>query len=541
MTRIRAALSLLLLAALALPGAASAQTTDTVDCLRSLSGIDLQTVTVPQLQDALASGQVTSRQLVQQYLARIAAFDRSGPQLNSVREVHPDAVGQADRLDAERAAGKVRGPLHGVPVLLKDNIGTNDMPTTAGSIALEGSVPDADAYLTARLRDAGAIILGKANLSEFANWVHLGMPNGYSSLGGQVRNPYTGGDPSGSSAGSGVSGAMALATVTVGTETSGSILSPSQANGLVGIKPTVGLVSRGGVIPLAPSFDTAGPMVRNVTDAAVLLGAMTGVDAADAATAASAGKLPAGSDYRPFLDDGALKGVRLGVDGASGNLLKRAIEDLKAQGAEIVQMEQFDEAKLVGISEIGAIPNEFKASLNAYLAKEAKPTTGVKTLADIIEFNKKHPDKVKYGQNLLEASNATPGVMEVGIPQRETSVRSAQALIDATMLRYDVDAIISSGNANANIGAAAGYPTVAVPMGISGASTSNLAFLGTAWSEPKLISYAYDYEQATQRRIPPTEVNADLQPEVCAGGGALIPLPGPIAPFPTRVSPTGRR
>ena len=506
--------------AASLPAAGSAAgAADPVDCLRSLHGLDLQTVTVAQLQDALARRQITSRQLVQRYLERIEAFDRNGPGLNSVREIHPEALAQADALDAERAAGTVRGPLHGIPVLLKDNIGTDDMPTTAGSIALEGSVPVRDAFLTAQLREAGAIILGKTNLSEFANWVGLGMPNGYSSLGGQVRNAYTLGDPSGSSSGSGVAGSMAFAALTVGTETSGSILSPSQANGLVGVKPTLGLVSRAGVIPLAPSFDSAGPMVRSVADAAALLEAMAGVDPRDAATAASAGKVPDGG-FNPVLRDDALAGVRLGVQGSPGGLLGEAIDVLRAQGAVIVPIEQFNEAKTVGLSELGAIFNEFKASLNAYLADEAQPTTGVETLADIIAFNDQHPDKVKYGQEYLEISQATPGIMEAGIPQSVSTVQSARAVIDATLLRYDLDAIVSGGNSNANIGAAAGYPTVAVPMGVNGRNTSNLAFLGTAWTEPQLLGFAYDYEQASQRRVPPTEVNSDeLATEACDAQG----------------------
>src|SRR5688572_8876535 len=274
------------------------------ECRPSLAGLDLQTVTIPQLQKALASGKTTSRDLVRAYLTRIAAYDET---VNSIRALNPGALEIAGKLDAERRAGQARGPLHGIPVLLKDNINTTDMPTTAGSIALKGSVPLTEATITTKLEDAGAIILGKTNLSEFANWVALGMPNGYSSLGGQVRNAYSLGDPSGSSSGSGVAGSMAFAAGTVGTETSGSILSPSMANSLVGIKPTTGLLSRYGIIPLAPSFDTPGPMTRTVTDAAVLLGAMAGVDEKDERTADS-GDAP--TDYSKHLDDAALKGTR---------------------------------------------------------------------------------------------------------------------------------------------------------------------------------------------------------------------------------------
>ena len=288
----------------ALIGPASAAATK--ECSYSVAGLNLQTVTIPQLQKALSAGKTTSRRLVAAYLDRIAAYDG---QVNSIRALNPKALKLAGRLDKERSSGKIRGPLHGIPVLLKDNIDTLDMPTTAGSIALKGSIPLEEATITTKLEEAGAIILGKTNLSEFANWVDLSMPNGYSSLGGQVRNAYTFGDPSGSSSGSGVAGSMAFATGTVGTETSGSILSPSMANSLVGIKPTTGLLSRFGIIPLAPSFDTPGPMTRTVTDAAIMLGVMAGVDDKDERTVDS-GDAP--SDYTKFLKTDALKGARIG-------------------------------------------------------------------------------------------------------------------------------------------------------------------------------------------------------------------------------------
>ena len=524
MTRITSALSALffvLVLAGAPPVAAVAEANP--DCLATVAGLDLQTASVLDMQEALDAGTLTSRQLVQAYLHRIAAFDAGGPELNSVRELHPHLAAQAARMDAERAAGRVRGPLHGIPILLKDNVGTDDMPTTAGSIALEGSIPLRDAHVTAQLREAGAIILGKANLSEFANWVDLSMPSGYSSLGGQVINPYAFRDtPSGSSSGSGVAGTMALAAATVGTETSGSILSPSEANSLVGVKPTVGLVSRAGIIPLAPSFDTAGPMVRTVTDAAAMLTAMAGADPRDQATAASTGKIPEGG-YLPALDDGALEGVRLGIDsipsGERGQVIQRALEDLKAQGAEIVRIDNFDEAKNVGLAEIAAIPNEFKESLNRYLVEETAADLRVKSLGEIIDFNKRHPDKVKYGQKLLEASNLTLGMRDepTAIANRTAAVQASRAAIDATLLRYDLDAILSTGNGNANVGAAAGYPTVAVPAGYTNGGTRpvNLAFLGTAFDEALLLGYAYDYEQASLRRVPPTAVNPDLFPIDC--------------------------
>jgi amidase len=499
------------------------------DCLAQIDGVDLQNASILDLQQAMSRPEdpLTSEQLVQRYLDRIAFFDApgSGAELNAIRALNPHALEEARALDAERAAGHVRGPLHGIPVVLKDNIGTVEMPTTAGSIALEGLVPVRDAFITQRLRDAGAIILGKTNLSEFANWVDLSMPNGYSSLGGQVKNAYTFGDPSGSSAGSGVAESMALTTAAVGSETSGSIISPSTENGVVGIKPTLGLTSRAGVIPLAPSFDVVGPMTRNVTDAAVMLGAMTGVDTRDPATAAQAGHVPPNADYTPVLDSGRLTGARIGYDpsdrpsGNSGVVWDRALTDLRTAGAEIVEMDDgLADGSLVGLQEIGAIPNEFKASLNQYLAEQPVPASGVRTLADIIAFNDQHPDRVKYGQNLLTASNATPGDMTFGTPQKEATVRSAQAVIDAAFTRYDLDAVISPGATYVNVGASAGYPTITVPAGLVGTNRVSLSFLGRAWYEPRLIGFAYAYEQASHRRVPPTAVNAGLFPDGCTAG-----------------------
>lgn len=523
------ALAPLLVTLLALPGAGRAA--NDADCLVEIGGVNLQTATIPEIQQALTEGRLTSRQLVERYLARIAFFDASGPALNSVRELHPEALAQADALDAERVAGTVRGPLHGIPVLLKDNIGTNDMPTTAGSIALAGSVPKNDAFLTASLREAGAIILGKANLSEFANWVDLSMPSGYSSLGGQVINAYNfSSTPSGSSSGSGVAESMALTTVAVGTETSGSIISPSFTNSVVGLKPTLGLISRAGVIPLAESFDTPGPMTRNVTDTAILLGGMVGVDPRDAATAASRTHLPPGNDYTPTLDEGGLLGARLGFDpdnrpgGTQGAVWDQALADLRAAGAEIVDISEANlpVTSLVGLTELAAIPNEFKAGLNAYLASEADPPTGVETLAEIIAYNEQHPDRVKYGQRLLIASNATPGVMEAGIPNREVTRATARAAIDSTFLRFDLDAVISPNSTYVNVGASAGYPTITVPAGYtsSGRAPIGLSFLGTAWDEPELLRFAFAYEQKSLRRVPPTAVNEELFPEGCTAEAA---------------------
>ena len=480
------------------------------DCRARLVGLDLQTATIADLQQALQSGRLSSRQLVQAYLGRIKAYDGT---TNSVREISPTAVKLADALDAERRAGKVRGPLHGIPILLKDNIGTADQATTAGSIALAGSRPYQDATLVARLRAAGAIILGKTNLSEFANWVDTSMPNGYSSLGGQVKNGYDFGDPSGSSAGSGVAGSMAFAAATFGSETSGSILSPSNVNGLVGVKPTRGLISRDGVIPLAEGFDTAGPMTRNVRDAAALLTVTAASDAADPATALADRHR---TDYVKALTGASLKGVRLGysqsvhdrLTAAELALYDRALAALRAQGAVLVPTDALDDTGLLGLGEIGLIPNDFKANLDHYLATKApKPASGVTSLVDITVFNQQHTDKVKYGQRLLLASAAQPGSVAAA-SAGALALRTAQgANIDKGLADNTLAAFVAPGSSYANIGASAGYPTVIVPAGLSGTKAFGLSFMGTAWSEAALLRYAFVYESATHLRVPPTVVN----------------------------------
>src|SRR3954469_9576430 len=500
------------------------------ECARTIGGVDLQTATLPQIQQAMADGRVTSAQLVEGYLARIAAY----PRLNAVRDLSPTARAQAVALDAERAAGHVRGPLHGIPVLLKDNIGTSDEPTTAGSIALEGVIPKDDATITRKLREAGAIILGKANLTEFANWVSLSMPPGWSSLGGQVVNANNFGDPSGSSAGSGVAASMALADLTIGTETSGSILSPTSANGDVGVKTTLGLVSRFGIIPLAPSYDVPGPIVRSVTDAALMLGAIAGPDPRDPATADAASHLPPGGDYTKFLKTDALKGARLAysqdahdsLDDEHRALFDAGIERLRKLGATVVPVSSFD-SENTGLAEIAAIPNEFKASLNAYLASEM-PGAKVHSLSEIIAYNDQHPDRVKYGQGLLQASDATPGREELFPVQAEPSRASARQSIDTALAEGDADAILTPGNAHANVGAAAGYPTVIEPLGYTdgGKHPFGIGFLGRAFDEPKLLGYAYAYEQDAHARVVPNTVNPAVAKVPCGGDGGGINVPG---------------
>lgn len=486
-------------------------------CEGRLPGVDLQVATVADLQRALAAGSATSVDLVQSYLDRIAAFDRAGPRLNSIRDLNRHALEEARSLDAERAAGHVRGPLHGIPVLLKDNVGTKDEPTTAGSIALEKNVPSDDATLVQRLKEAGAVLLGKTNLSEFANWVSLTMPNGYSSLGGQVVNAYTGGDPSGSSSGSGVAGSMAFAAAAIGTETSGSILSPSNANSLVGVKPTLGLVSRAGVIPLAADFDTPGPMTRTVHDAAVVLSVIAGPDPKDAATVPSGAHLPPGRDYTATLRPDALKGVRLGYDPAQeGNaIFKRALDDLARLGAVLVPVQHGNDADNVGLPELGLIFNEFKFGLNDYLAHEAGPGLPVRDLTGIILYNENHPDRVKYGQDLLIASDAQPGSGTVADVAALPVVQAARTAADALFAQESVAALVGLDAPWTSVGAEAGYPTVTVPGGYDGHEPHGVSFFGTAWSEAKLLSYAYAYEQGSMRRQAPTVVTPTLLAGVC--------------------------
>ncbi len=515
--RNRLLVAALLLALPTLPAAVSPAAAKPRGCAGSVGGVDLQRATVLDMQRAMKARRLTSVDLVRAYQARIATLDKGPGELNSVRALNPRALAEAKARDAERRRGKVRGPLHGIPVLLKDNVGTKDLPTTAGSIALAGNLPKRDAAITARLRAAGAVILGKTNLSEFANWVDLSMPNGYSSLGGQVVNPYNGGDPSGSSSGSGVAGAMAFAAVTIGTETSGSILSPSDANSLVGVKPTHGLVDTTGIIPLAPSFDVPGPMARNVTDAAAVMNALV-----DRSVSPVTPVEP--EDYVKRLRKDALKGVRLGVpsesnrpSGERGAVFAAALKALERAGAVLVESDVVGNASVPSIAELGLIPNEFKWSLNEYLATEARPRTGVKTLADVVAYNERHPDKVKYGQRLLVASNATPGNGTIAEPAALPVRAQAQGVIEAALAADDLDAIVELGPANANVGAAAGYPTVIVPAGYTGdgANPVGLAFTGRALADPQLIGYAYAYEQASRKRVPPTTVDPTLYPSSC--------------------------
>lgn len=479
--------------------------------------LDLPNATIEELRSALALGKITSRLLIKQYQERIAKYSAAGPKINAIAELNPDALSIADQRDAQRQAGNVLGSLHGIPILIKDNIDTGDkMQTTAGSLALVGNYASEDAFVVKQLRAAGAIILGKTNLSEFANYISSRLPNGYSSRGGQVLNPYgLNFDPSGSSSGSGAAATASFAAATVGSETSGSILSPSNNQSLVGIKPTLGLISRTGIIPIAHSQDTAGPMARTVSDAAILLGAMSGVDSADPATAASAGK--ALTDYTPFLKADGLKGMRLGIprrgffdskkEKADYLVVERAIQVLKAQGAVIVDPAEIPNAKQVNRLDYTVLDYEFKSDLNAYLA--AHPQAPVHSLAQIIAFNKAHAKTaLRYGQDILIGSNRI-----VHDAKAENRYRRQRALdlrlsrtagIDAVMNRYQLDAVIFAMSNGADIGARAGYPTIIVPAGYrEDGHPVGISFLGRAWSEGKLIQIAYAFEQASKLRRPP--------------------------------------
>ncbi len=488
---------------------------------------NLAEATIADINAVFDAGALTSEQLTQLYLNRIDAYDNNGTSINSFLTINPNALETAAALDRERQLTGSRSPLHGVPVLLKDNIDTFDLPTTAGSLALKTAIPPNDAFITQQLRDAGAVILGKANLTEYANFLANGMPAGYSSLGGYVFNPYNpvplpGGDgrpalsPGGSSAGSAVAVAANLTTVSIGTETSGSILSPGNQNSIVGIKPTVGLVSRDGIIPIAASQDTAGPFGRTVADAATLLGQITGVDPSDPATSGSEGK--SSTDYTQFLNPDGLQGARIAVPKdfywdtltvEQSALMEEAIAVMESQGATIVY-EDIPTARELSEFDSSVLTYEFKRDLNAYLSSLGSDAP-VETLADIIAFNKANPDTaLKYGQARAEAAEAKDldGLEDLAqyLDDRATDLRLAKEEgLDFLIEKYDLDAILFPATRGASIGAKAGYPSIIVPGGyLPDGTPYGVTLLGSAYSESTLISLAYDYEQASMLRVPPT-------------------------------------
>jgi len=463
----------------------------------------------------MQDGILTARSLVLGYLERIARIDQSGVRLNSVLEVNPDALHIADSLDRERRTKGPRGPLHGIPILVKDNIDTGDkMHTSAGSVALAESYAPEDSMVAQRLRSSGAIILGKANMTEWANFMTTGMPGGYSSRGGQVLNPYGPGkfSPGGSSAGSGAATAANLAMAAIGTETSGSILSPASNNSLVGIKPTVGSVSRYGIIPIMHTQDTAGPLARTVADAAILFSALVAQDERDPVTLSTETHVHA--DYAKFCDSGALSGARLGVprglyaavDPELVAVIDKAIAMLRDLGAAVLDPVEMPCAGSARNQK--AMVFEFKPNLNHYLSRLSGQVS-VHNLRELIEFNAKWPGMMlRFGQSLLIESEATSGhltepayieALADGIYQ------STERGIDYCLKHYNLDALILAGNWGANVAARAGYPSVTVPAGYAANSLPiGVTFTAEAWSEPKLIALAYAFEQATHLRRPPT-------------------------------------
>jgi amidase len=492
---------------------------------------ELEEMTIVELQAEMSAGKLTARRLVEMYLERIRELDWDGPAINSVIEINPEAFEIADALDQERQDRGSRGLLHGIPVLLKENIATVDrMETTAGSLALLGSRPPRDASVVSGLREAGAILLGKANLSEWANFRSTTSTSGWSGRGGQTRNPYIlDRTPCGSSSGSAVAVAANLAAASLGTETNGSILCPASTNGVVGIKPTVGLTSRAGVIPIAHSQDTVGPFGRCVADAAAVLGALTGIDEHDVATSASAGKFH--SDYTKFLDVDGLRGARIGVARQvyfgystwADALANAAIEQMRTLGAVIVDPADIPTANQMSKTEAEhtVLIYEFKADLNAYLAELTN--SAVHTLADVIAFNNAHAEKeLKYfGQEILLQTEATTSLNDPKYLAaiEETHRLSRQEGIDAVMDEYNLDALVMPTcsppwpidliNGDPSLGsssqpaALAGYPAITVPAGFVFGLPVGITFMGRAFSEPTLIKLAYAFEQATKARRSP--------------------------------------
>jgi len=493
-----------------------------------LRAFEIEEASIEQLAAAQEAGTVSSQDLVRAYLERIERIDRAGPRINSVIELNPEALKIAEGLDAERAAGKVRGPLHGVPILLKDNIDTGDaMQTSAGSLALVGEPAAQDATVAARLREAGAVILGKTNLSEWANFRGRRSSSGWSSRGGQTRNPYAlERSPCGSSSGSGAAAAASLAAATIGTETDGSILCPSSVNGLVGIKPSIGLVSRAGIVPISSSQDTAGPMARSVRDAALLLQAMVGSDPRDPSTVDSGAPEV---DYLAALDADALKGARIGVVRELAGFhrgvderFEAAIKALRNAGAEIVDNISLPTRAEASRNELTVLVHEFRDDLNAYLA--TRSGVPVKNIDEVIAYNRLHSGSVLrwFGQQWMEQAAASGGTEAPAYLRARDDARrlAGPEGIDAAIAEHDLDALIgpstgpawrvdwvngdSPSGGSSGMAAISGYPSISVPMGQVHGLPVGLTLFGAKFSEAKLIGYAYAFEQATQWRRPPT-------------------------------------
>lgn len=495
----------------------------------SIKPFELEEATILELQTGIKSGKWTARSIAQKYLSRIESINRQGPAVNAIIELNPDALMIADALDKERKAKGGRGALHGIPVLLKDNIDTADrMTTTAGSLALAGSIPLKDSFIVQRLRAAGAVILGKTNLSEWANIRSSHSSSGWSGRGGQTKNPYVlDRNPCGSSSGSGVAIAANLAALAIGTETDGSVVCPSSANSLVGIKPTLGLISRSGIIPIAHSQDTAGPMARTVTDAAILLGALAGIDPDDAITSESSGKSFA--DYTQFLDANGLKGARIGVprkyfgfNDQVDRLINSSIEVMKKLGAVIIDPAEIETAGKFDDTELEVLLYELKADLNKYL-ESLGPRAPVRSLKEIIEFNERNRDKEMpyFGQDLFikaEAKGPLTSKEYIEALAKNQQLSRTEG-IDAVMTKNKLDAMVAPTGGPAwptdllngdhftggysSPSAVAGYPHITVPAGYVHGLPVGISFFGQAYSEPVLLKLAFAFEQATKVRRPP--------------------------------------
>jgi len=504
-----------------------------MDCMDDMDSMihmnNMEQLTIGELQELMATGELTARALAEMFLERVEKLDRQGPAINSVIEVNPDALQIADMLDAERKERGPRGPLHGIPVMLKDNIDTGDrMTTTAGSLALAGSIAPRDSFVAQRLREAGAVILAKTNLSEWANFRSSHSSSGWSSRGGQTRNPYAlDRNPCGSSSGSAAAVAAGFCPVAVGTETDGSVICPSHANGIVGIKPTLGLVGRSGIIPIAHSQDTAGPMARTVADVAILLEALASIDPRDPLTMESRGR--SHPDYTQFLDPEGMRGARIGVArslcGFSEKVdraLEASIEQMRQLGAEIIDPAGLPSPSEMKDTEFQVLLYEFKADLNRYLAGLG-PDAPVHSLEEIIEFNELHQDEVMphFGQDvLIKAQEKGPLSTEEYLQALETNQRLSRAEgIDAILLTHGLQAIVApSGRpawltdwvngdclsgGSSSFAAVAGYPNITVPMGYIGGLPVGISFFSAAYEEPTIIRLAYAFEQATLVRRPP--------------------------------------
>ena len=521
------------------PAMTAARVVDSINPVPDLKPFEFEEVTIDDLQAKMKSGQFTSRAITEKYLARIEEIDKQGPTVNSVIELNPDAREIADSLDRERKQKGLRGPLHGIPVLIKDNIDTADkMMTTAGSLALVGAPkPPRDSFVAAQLRKAGAVILGKTNLSEWANIRSSHSTSGWSGRGGLTKNPYAlDRNPCGSSSGTGAGVSANLAAGGIGTETDGSIVCPSSANGLAGIKPTVGLVSRSGIIPISHSQDTAGPMCRTLRDAAIMLGALTGVDPEDSATVDSQGKSYA--DYTQVLDANGLKGARIGVarkyfgfsEGVDG-IMNEAIDVMKKQGATLVDPADIDSFGKFDDTETLVLEYELKADIEKYLARLG-PSSPMKNLEDLIRFNNQNAAREMpyFGQDMfIKAQARGPLTTREYIDALEKNHRLARIEgIDAVMDTNKLDALVAPtggpawitdliagdhfGGGSSNAAAVAGYPNINITAGSMFGLPVGISFFGRAWSEPKLLAIAYAFEQATQaRKAPKFLPKADLK------------------------------